>query len=74
MSLQIFCRLRPPISPAFSYNNSTITTKGLNFNFDWVFNESSSQKEIFHIAVEPLITDMLNGQSGCIMLFGPSEY
>lgn len=45
----------------------------LTFNYDTAFNESYRQEALYHEAVRPLVRSVIEGQSGCVILFGPTD-
>jgi len=44
-----------------------------HFNFDSVFDETFSSESIYLETVRPLLKNLLNGQSSCILMFGPTN-
>ena len=73
MSLKVYCRIRPPSSSALNVRNNTISLKSHSFDFDYVFSDNSSQKDIFDQTAAELIMPSIQGQNGCVILFGPTE-
>lgn len=73
MSFKVFCRARPPSSSLLTVRNNGVSAKSHSFDFDAVFNENSTQREVYDQVADPLIGPTMSGQSGCVILFGPTE-
>jgi kinesin family protein C2/C3 len=82
-SIKVFVRVRPPIMDEISENaavhvsnrnNITLYSEKHNFScgFDCVFDETSSQAEIFQ-EVKPLLKDALRGENMCIFAYGQTN-
>ena len=73
MSLKIYCRIKPPLAGNVQLKANSVTLKSYSFNFDHIFPENHSQKEVFSCTAEKIIAPALLGQSGSVFIFGPSE-
>ena len=82
-SLRVFIRVRPPISKEVDKEtvvhvagNQSITLSAekneISCSYDYVFNESSSQDQVFE-KVKPLLSDVLSGINGCIFAYGQTS-
>ena len=73
MSLKVNCRIRPPSSGLISVRGGVLSVKSQSFEFDSVFQETSSQKEVFDQTAASLIPAAMSGVCGCVIFFGPTE-
>lgn len=48
-------------------------TRSKTFEFDKVFSPYAKQKEVFKIAISPLVDDVFLGYNCCVILFGASK-
>jgi hypothetical protein len=82
-SLQVFVRVRPPISREVKLNTAiTITSdraltlvdekRETQCSYDHIFSEVSQQEEVFE-KIKPLLVDVLSGVNSCIFAYGQTS-
>jgi len=49
-----------------------LTAADKTYNFDNVFNSHSTQEEVFRVAIEPLVTEVLQGFNCTVFAYGPT--
>lgn len=81
--IKAFVRVRPPISNEINYENCLKINLNKEINlktekyeikcyYDYIFNEISSQEEVFN-QIFPLLDDVLYGYNGCIFAYGQTS-
>lgn len=81
--LQVFVRVRPPISKELKIEKAvtvsggqTITVKSekydINCKYDKIFDDTSVQSDVFD-SVKPLLSSVLNGYNACIFAYGQTS-
>lgn len=83
-NIRVFCRIRPLLPDEVAQQQpsavtlleghsiavlNSATTRTQTFDFDRVFDEHSSQAQIFE-EVEPVLTSVLDGYHVCIFAYG----
>ena len=81
--LQVFVRVRPPISKELKVETAVTVSGGQSINvrsekydvnckYDKVFDETSEQAAVFE-GVRPLLSSVLNGYNACIFAYGQTS-
>jgi hypothetical protein len=82
-TLKVFVRVRPPILKEVKHEAAVMVqghagvsiyndNKETVCSYDYVFNELSSQEEVFE-KVKPLLVDVLSGINSCIFAYGQTS-
>lgn len=54
-------------------NQKTGAQEPIPYNFDYVFDLTTTQKKIYDIAVVPVVESVLNGYNGTILAYGQTS-
>ena len=54
-------------------NQKTGTQEPIPYNFDYVFDMSSTQRKVYDVAVVPVVESVLNGYNGTILAYGQTS-
>lgn len=54
-------------------NQKTGNEEQIPYNYDYVFDMSSTQQKVYDIAVTPIVTSVLNGYNGTILAYGQTS-
>mmetsp|Transcript_43968 Transcript_43968/g.71532 ORF Transcript_43968/g.71532 Transcript_43968/m.71532 type:complete len:897 (+) Transcript_43968:81-2771(+) len=84
-NIRVVCRFRPQNKIELSKGNAVcvdfidktqvkhLGTSDKPFVFDRIFDDSSTQKEVYEYAAEPVIEDVLQGFNGTILAYGQTS-
>lgn len=65
------CQFRDPQTVALmGINAKTGNQEPIPYNFDYVFDMSSTQQQVYEVAVIPVVDGVLNGYNGTILAYG----
>ena len=54
-------------------NAKTGASEPIPYNYDYVFDMSSTQKGVYDVAVVPVVESVLNGYNGTILAYGQTS-
>ena len=76
-NIKVLCRFRPlkneeTETKHIKYTNTNILYDDISFNFDKIFNTSSSQQDIYDFSGKILLENFISGYNGTILAYGQS--
>lgn len=55
------------------YLNNTVLQNALSFQLDAVYTEGQKQEKFYSQQIRPIVKNFIEGDNGCVVLFGPTE-